>query len=514
MSVEKIIFLFLSEIAWASSSSTSNDFEKLKKALGGLKVASFEDVAMKFGLSGLPKAQQYGILFGVLTFVSTVAAVVVLLVAGGTFGRLAEQSKNGGKPIPPDAVKVRARRPLLLERLLDMRKWMYETNYPDQANIESDTEVSTLTKMLLNVSPKSMDTYGVLSEDAAEAAAAKRNNSKKGDSKRNSGGAGIPEGYQKNYLHAYSRCQDYPGGPLLPAYPEGRYESFARAYAGCGNHTTTNYRRSYARMYEAVTCVDRKTYEKFEKLFMSRPADIVGRSCRLEVLDKERHLEDFYQVTSGLPYEDQKSYDPNMIWAFMDYGPFGTLEEMSSSPLFKSTPGKATFAIIENLTDKLCGVVILSNDDPCNLSIDLETTIMKPKSKGTQEEVEACFLLLDRLFALGYRRISINVDAQDVVGKKLPGKMCFTQEAILLKHRIVKESNRDTIVYGLLNSDWDKGARQILFQKLHGAAALKSDLFKESKEAQLENQKKKLEDKKKWQEIKLAEEFNDGKKKQ
>jgi RimJ/RimL family protein N-acetyltransferase len=471
----------------------TSDFDKLRTALGKLRINSIDDVMEKMGLAALPRAQRYGILFGLLTFVCTVTAVITLLFAGGTVTRLKEQADNGGKPIPPDAVKVRARRPLLLERLLMMRDWLLKTNYPEQTQTQesastkghqqSQQQYSTLTNMLLNLAPNS------ISKDE------KSNGGSKKKAGSGSSSSGLPDQYQTNYVHAYRRCQDYPGGSLLATYPEGRYECFARAYAGCGTHTSTAYRRSYARMYEAVTCRDEKTFKSYDTLFTERPADIVGRSCRLEVLQTDdRHLPQLYQLTSGEATGTEPSYDPNMVWAFMDYGPFETEQEIGASPLFQSQsqPGKSAFAIIEAVTQRLCGVIVLANDDPANLSVELDFTLVKPSARGTQEEIEACFLLIDKLFALGYRRIVMAVDVADTVQRKLPGKLCFTQEAVLPKHRIVKDSNRDSVIYGLLNSDWTGGARDILFENLHGAAALKCDLFKESQEATLEVQQTKL----------------------
>ena len=84
-------------------------------------------------------------------------------------------------------------------------------------------------------------------------------------------------------------------------------------------------------------------------------------------------------------------------------------------------------------------------------------------------------LLLDRLFAFGYRRVQICVDSQDVRGKRLPNRLGFTQEGEILKHMIVKDANRDSLIYGMLNSDWDYGARAFVFRKVHGDKMQKID---------------------------------------
>jgi hypothetical protein len=72
---------------------------------------------------------------------------------------------------------------------------------------------------------------------------------------------------------------------------------------------------------------------------------------------------------------------------------------------------------------------------------------------------------------------------------------------------IVKEANRDSVIYGMLNSDWDKGARAFLFKKLHGATAQSADASLIAKEQAVSDQDEQL------KEMKAAEESAKDKKK-
>lgn len=197
-------------------------------------------------------------------------------------------------------------------------------------------------------------------------------------------------------------------------------------------------------------------------------------------------------MTCGDVYKQDKSFDPHEIWAFWPEGPFKSPDDMRKSFVFHRNMDEAGFAIVEALTDNIIGVIFLTNDNPQNLSISLEMPILKPSSEGTAESIEACFLLLDRLFAMGYRRIQLSIDSMDISGKKLCGRIGLTQEGFIPKERIVKESNRDSIIYGMLNSDWDKGARSFLFKKLHGDKATKTDAANETKEDELDKQQEGL----------------------
>lgn len=161
----------------------SGDFEKLQQAFGEIwaTFGSVDNLLEAFGLTDLPVAQRYGILVGCIVFMVTVMAVLSLLVLGGSFRRIAEQTQTGSITIPAD-YRARLGRPLLLEHLLDARARMLQRNYPNRA---TRTEGRTnLTQMLLTAAPPP--------EGTSEAK--------------------DKTGYMKNYVVAYRKCQDKPGG--------------------------------------------------------------------------------------------------------------------------------------------------------------------------------------------------------------------------------------------------------------------------------------------------------------
>ena len=172
----------------------SSDFEKLAKALSSLtgKFSSLNDVLAAFGLANLPEAQRYGILFGLCVFALTITAVMMLLIFGGSFARMAEQSSTK-EPTVQDVVQLRKNRPLLFESLLETRDRMLKENYPPPPKPVQGT--TKLTEMMLNVSCK--DVADLVAED---------------QKKRKEAAKYIPEGYYENYKKAYLTCQDKPGG--------------------------------------------------------------------------------------------------------------------------------------------------------------------------------------------------------------------------------------------------------------------------------------------------------------
>lgn len=173
---------------------STSDIEKLKQAFSSLteKFASVNDFLGAFGLADLPTAQRYGIFFGVCVFTLTILTVMTLLILGGSFARIAQQSKTS-EPTIKDAANVRKDRALLLERLLEARDRMCKENYPSPPSTTTSTK---LTEMLVNVSCTG-DVADLVAEDSKKQTLVKRH---------------IPDGYEENYKRAYRTCQDKPGG--------------------------------------------------------------------------------------------------------------------------------------------------------------------------------------------------------------------------------------------------------------------------------------------------------------
>lgn len=178
----------------------ASDFEKLQLALQDItsKLGSFQAILQAFGLAELPTAQRYGILFGFLVFMVTVSTVVALLVFGGTFQRIAEQTQTGKLSSLESDYRVRLERPMLLERLLQARQWLLQQNYPQRPQRMEQT--TNLTQMLSSVPPPKEDVNGK-----------KNGDDEKAFDFSNQRSEGMV-GYKQNYFMGYRKCQDQPGG--------------------------------------------------------------------------------------------------------------------------------------------------------------------------------------------------------------------------------------------------------------------------------------------------------------
>jgi hypothetical protein len=181
------------------ANADTSDFEKLQMAFQEVtaKFGSMEDILEAFGLKDMPKAQRYGVLMGCVVFFCTVGAVLALLAFGGSFKRIAEQTQTGDYTIESDYT-TRQDRPLLLERLIDARERLLAENYPDREQRKNRS--TNLTKMLLSVPPPK-DIPGGVDDNGA-----KQSVNKKQDR------AAEMDGFKENFVWAYRKCQDKPGG--------------------------------------------------------------------------------------------------------------------------------------------------------------------------------------------------------------------------------------------------------------------------------------------------------------
>lgn len=212
----------------------TSDLDKLYAAFAEITTTfgSVDNILESFGLSQLPTAQRYGIVFGILTFTATITTVFVLLVFGGSFERLAEQAASGEATIPYPH-KARAERALLLERLLDARKRMVK-QYPPTPMV-SVNAFSPLTKLLMNVHPK-----GIVNNSNNKTSSKHYNTDTAADEKKDGDDEGqqqqqqeIPDGYQQNYVMAYRKVSSVTSfhGRLFI------HQCFPLAYFGILNKT-------------------------------------------------------------------------------------------------------------------------------------------------------------------------------------------------------------------------------------------------------------------------------------
>jgi RimJ/RimL family protein N-acetyltransferase len=172
-----------------------------------------------------------------------------------------------------------------------------------------------------------------------------------------------------------------------------------------------------------------------------------GRTCRLEVLDPERHAGDLHAANTM----DREGRN----WTYLGYGPFPSLDayrkwadEVSreSDPLF--------FAIVDLALGKAVGVASYLRISPAAGSIEVGHINYSPLLQRTPAATEAMYLMMKRVFEAGYRRYEWKCDALNAPSRAAAQRLGFSYEGIFRQALIYKGRNRDTAWYAAIDSEW------------------------------------------------------------
>lgn len=173
---------------------------------------------------------------------------------------------------------------------------------------------------------------------------------------------------------------------------------------------------------------------------------IEGRCCRVVPMD-ERFATELYEADS----DDREG----RTWTYLPYGPFASSDEyltwvrracLGADPMF--------YAIVTREHGRAVGVAAHMRIEPEAGSIEVGHVHFSPRLQRTAAATEAIYLMMERAFALGYRRYEWKCDALNAASRAAAERFGFTFEGIFRQARVVKGRNRDTAWYSLLDSEW------------------------------------------------------------
>ncbi|MBO6520719.1 MAG: GNAT family N-acetyltransferase [Rhodospirillales bacterium] len=175
---------------------------------------------------------------------------------------------------------------------------------------------------------------------------------------------------------------------------------------------------------------------------------MTGRTCRLELLDRDKHLSDLYAAFS----KDTEG----RIWTYLPCGPFDTeadYREWVEGACFNDDP--LFHAIIDLQTEKPVGVASYLRIDPKIGSIEVGHINYSPLLQRSIAATEAMYLMMARVFdELGYRRYEWKCDSLNAKSCAAAERYGFTFEGIFRQCTIYKQRNRDTAWYSILDTEW------------------------------------------------------------
>lgn len=172
-----------------------------------------------------------------------------------------------------------------------------------------------------------------------------------------------------------------------------------------------------------------------------------GRWCRLEPLDAERHARPLYEAFA-LDAEGRN-------WTYLPYGPYDSFDSYRDWVDSASKgPDPLFFAIVDLASGPAVGVASFMRIDPRNGSIEVGGLNFSPLLQGRPAATEAMFLMMQRAFALGYRRYEWKCNALNAPSRSAALRLGFSFEGVFRQATVVKGRNRDTAWYSVVDGEW------------------------------------------------------------
>jgi RimJ/RimL family protein N-acetyltransferase len=144
------------------------------------------------------------------------------------------------------------------------------------------------------------------------------------------------------------------------------------------------------------------------------------------------------------------------LWEYLPYGPFSGVEEMrlwlaacaaSEDPRF--------FAIVSQEGGRAVGMASYLRFAPDHRVVEIGHIWFGDELQRTPAATEAIYLLAAHAFdELKVRRLEWKCDADNERSRRAADRFGFTFEGVFRQHMLVKDRNRDTAWYSLLDGEW------------------------------------------------------------
>ena len=174
---------------------------------------------------------------------------------------------------------------------------------------------------------------------------------------------------------------------------------------------------------------------------------MAGRFCRVVPLDPDAH--------AGALHAANTLDAPGRMWTYLPYGPFESVEmyrdwlhenARSHDPLF--------YTIVEAASGRPVGLSAYLRILPGSGSIEVGHVNYSPLLQRTPAATEAMFLMMQRAFALGYRRYEWKCDALNAPSRVAALRLGFSFEGVFRQATVYKGRNRDTAWFSITDREW------------------------------------------------------------
>lgn len=194
---------------------------------------------------------------------------------------------------------------------------------------------------------------------------------------------------------------------------------------------------------------------------------LTGRHINLVPLDVALHGDDLWQALQG------PDSDP-VLWDYLPYGPFPERAPFdawlagnaaSNDPLF--------FAVIDRASGRAVGLLSYLRIFPKDGSIEIGHIAYGRVMQRSPASTEAVYLLARWAFEMRYRRLEWKCNALNARSMHAAARLGFTFEGTFRQATVVKDRNRDTAWFSIIDSEWLRC--QQAFERWLDAANLDAD---------------------------------------
>lgn len=174
---------------------------------------------------------------------------------------------------------------------------------------------------------------------------------------------------------------------------------------------------------------------------------LVGRLCRVEPLDRERHAAALWEANA--PDREHR------LWTYLPYGPFPTFEDYCAwIETYRASSDPIFYAIVDAQRDQAVGVASYLRIAPASGSIEVGHLAFSPLLQRTPAATEAMYLMMRHAFELGYRRYEWKCDALNVPSRAAAQRLGFSYEGTFRQATVYRQRNRDTAWFATIDQEW------------------------------------------------------------
>lgn len=187
-----------------------------------------------------------------------------------------------------------------------------------------------------------------------------------------------------------------------------------------------------------------------------------GRYLDLEPLDATRHGGDLWEALQG------PESDP-VLWDYLPYGPFPERAAFDAWIAGNAASADPQFyAVRERNSGRVTGLLSFLRITPKDGVIEIGHIAFGRAMQRSPASTEAVYLLARRALELGYRRLEWKCNALNARSMRAAERLGFTYEGTFRQHMVIKDRNRDSAWFSILDSEWP--VRQAAFEAWLDAA--------------------------------------------